>query len=89
MSVDEFTDQGAPWWSYREKDAWFDFEMLHSQMATKIMDLVLLLDSPSTDPVLSSGVQVQVKALRVACLLGLTSYDWGSVDRYAEWWLRR
>lgn len=68
----------APWWSYAEKDAWYDFSVEHPQWADAITHLVGAIHfSPdnTTDRVLTSGVQIEGLFLRVAELLGLVEVE--------------
>jgi hypothetical protein len=71
-------DGDPGWWGYAEKDAWHAFCDERPGLSVKIETFVnsaYFVDEKSSDPVLSSGVQIEGKYLRVAELLGFTDVD--------------
>lgn len=71
-------EDSAPWWCDAEKDAWYDFEVEHPVEAQAISKLSMSIHFSSTntsDPVLTSGVQVEGLDLRIAELLGMVSVE--------------
>jgi len=67
-------------WCYEEKDAWYSFKEQNPEEAKVISNLVSSIwikkAAEQTDYILKGGYQVEVLMLRLACLLGLTTYDW-------------
>lgn len=72
-------DEPPRWWAYPEKDAWGAFWRSHPDLALDIETLyvrhMFTIDA-SSDPILSSGWQIEAKFLRIAELLGLVEHDW-------------
>lgn len=69
-------------WCYEEKDAWYSFKEQNpaeAQAISHLISSIWIQKAEQTDHILKGGHQVEVLMLRIACLLGLTTYDWSNL----------